>query len=89
MTQGFAPDDSRFCPGFAPDDSRATRATTIQRQDDLAQGAPFHATTARPDLLNKETLEAAISLCSREGPRTKKIWITDPLLHQRDGVRMF
>ena len=29
----FAPDDSRFCPGFAPDDSRATRATTIQKQD--------------------------------------------------------
>ena len=32
MTQGFAPDNSRFCPGFAPDDSRATRATTIQKQ---------------------------------------------------------
>ena len=58
-------------------------------RDDLAQGVPFHGTTARPDLLNKETLEAAINLCSRDGPRAKKIWITDPLLHQRDGVRMF
>ena len=83
-------------PLLSPPLHRHQRGQTSHRveleallRDDLAQGAPFHATTARPDLLNKETLEAAISLCSREGPRTKKIWITDPLLHQRDGVRMF
>ena len=58
-------------------------------RDDLAQGVPFHGTTARPDLLDKETLSAVIKLCSRDGPRARTFWITDPLLDQRDGVRMF
>ena len=46
-------------------------------RDDLAQGVPFHGTTARPDLLDKETLSAVIKLCSRDGPRARTFWITD------------